>query len=142
MNACPVGGAPVAAKIGEIMGVDAGEQVREVAFVKCAGTCEVAKQSYDYEGLHDCIMINMMQKNGPKACAFGCLGEGSCVQACQFDAIHVVDGVAVVDKEACKACGKCIDRTGAVRAQAYGTVQFKGQRKRRDAGLFRWMYRM
>ena len=62
VNACPVGGAPVAAKIGEIMGVDAGEQVREVAFVKCAGTCEVAKQSYDYEGLHDCIMINMMQK--------------------------------------------------------------------------------
>ena len=33
VNACPVGGAPVAAKVGEIMGVDAGEQVKEVAFV-------------------------------------------------------------------------------------------------------------
>ena len=109
VNACPVGGAPVAAKVGEIMGVDAGEQVKEVAFVKCAGTCEVAKQNYEYEGLHDCIMINMMQTNGPKGCKYGCLGEGSCVQACQFDAIHVVDGVAVVDKDACKACGKCID---------------------------------
>ena len=30
VNACPVGGAPVAAKVGEIMGVDAGEQVKEV----------------------------------------------------------------------------------------------------------------
>ena len=30
------------------------------------------------------------------------------VKACPFDAIHVIDGVAVVDKEACKACGKCI----------------------------------
>ena len=88
--------------------LDAGEQVKEVAFVKCAGTCEVAKQTYEYEGLHDCIMINMMQTNGPKGCKYGCLGEGSCVQACQFDAIHVVDGVAVVDKDACKACGKCV----------------------------------
>lgn len=26
-----------------------------------------------------------------------------------FDAIHVVNGVAVVDKEACKACGKCVE---------------------------------
>ena len=30
------------------------------------------------------------------------------LHACPFDAIHVVDGIAVVDKEACKACGKCI----------------------------------
>ena len=108
VNACPVGGAPVAAKVGAIMGVDAGEQIREVAFVKCAGTCEVTKQTYNYNGLHDCVMINMMQNGGPKACTFGCLGEGSCVQACPFDAIHIVDGVAVVDKDACKACGKCI----------------------------------
>lgn len=108
VNACPVGGAPVAAKIGEIMGVDAGEQIHEVAFVKCAGTCEAAKTSYDYNGLHDCVMINMMQNGGPKACVYGCIGEGTCVKACPFDAIHIVDGVAVVDKEACKACGKCV----------------------------------
>lgn len=108
VNACPVGGAPVAAKIGEIMGVDAGEQVHEVAFVKCAGTCEAAKTDYDYSGLHDCVMINMMQHGGPKACVYGCIGEGTCVAACPFDAIHIVDGVAVVDKEACKACGKCV----------------------------------
>ena len=108
VNACPVGGAPVAAKVGAIMGVDAGEQIREVAFVKCAGTCEVAKQTYNDNGVHDCVMINMMQNGGPKACTFGGLGEGSCVQACPFDAIHIVDGVAVVDKDACKACGKCI----------------------------------
>lgn len=30
------------------------------------------------------------------------------MKACPFDAIHVVDGVAVVDKDACKACGKCV----------------------------------
>ena len=50
----------------------------------------------------------MAPGRGEKACAFGCLGYGSCVTACQFDAIHVVNGVAVVDKEKCVACGKCV----------------------------------
>ena len=45
---------------------------------------------------------------GPKSCNYGCLGFGNCVKACPFDAIHVVDGVAVVDKDTCKACGKCV----------------------------------
>ena len=36
------------------------------------------------------------------------MGYGSCVKACAFDAIHVVDGVAVVDKEKCVACGMCM----------------------------------
>ena len=108
ISGCPVGGAPVAAKIGEIMGLEAGETVRKTAFVKCAGTCDKAKQDYEYHGINDCIMVNMMQNGGPKTCNYGCLGEGTCVKACPFDAIHIVDGVAVVDKEACKACGKCV----------------------------------
>lgn len=108
VGACPVGGAPVAAEIAKIMGQEAGEQVRMAAYVKCAGTCEKAKQNYEYVGLEDCVMMNFMQNGGPKACVYGCLGGGSCVKACPFDAIHVVDGVAVVDKEACKACGKCV----------------------------------
>ncbi len=108
IGGCPVGGAPVAEKIGAIMGVEAGAQARQVAFVKCAGTCDKAGKDYEYYGLNDCVMVNMMQAGGPKSCNYGCLGEGSCVKACPFDAIHVVDGVAVVDKEECKACGKCI----------------------------------
>ena len=30
------------------------------------------------------------------------------MKACPFDAIHIVDGIALVDKEQCKACGKCV----------------------------------
>ena len=108
VSGCPVGGAPVAAKIGEIMGVAAGTQERQTAFVKCAGTCEKAILDYDYTGIQDCTMASMMQNGGAKGCNSGCLGFGSCVAACPFDAIHIVNGVAVVDREACKACGKCI----------------------------------
>ena len=32
-----------------------------------------------------------------------------CEKTCKFDAIHVVNGVAIVDTEKCKACGKCVD---------------------------------
>ena len=108
VNGCPVGGAPVAEKIGEIMGVSVGSQEKKVAFVKCAGTCEKAKTEYQYTGVQDCLMASQMQDGGPKSCNAGCLGFGSCVKACPFDAIHIVNGVAVVDREACKACGKCI----------------------------------
>ncbi len=105
---CPVGGEPVAAKIAEIMGLEAGESVRQVAFVKCHGDCQKAKTDYEYVGTKDCRMASFAPGGGPKSCNAGCMGFGTCVSVCPFDAIHVIGGVAVVDKEACKACGKCI----------------------------------
>ena len=108
VNACPVGGAPVAERIGAIMGVEAEEGRRMVAFVKCVGDKEMANQEYSYYGTQDCTMMKYVQDNGPKACNYGCLGYGSCVDACPFDAIHIWNGVADVDPEACKACKKCI----------------------------------
>lgn len=108
ISACPVGGSPVAEQIGKIMGQEAKESVRMTAFVKCAGTCEQTNRAYEYYGIEDCVMADFSQNGGPKSCNYGCLGFGSCVKACPFDAIHVIDGVAVVDKDACKACGKCV----------------------------------
>ncbi len=46
--------------------------------------------------------------NGKKSCNYGCLGYGHCVKACPFDAIHIVDGIAVVNPQECRACGRCI----------------------------------
>ncbi len=108
VNACPVGGPAVADKIAAIMGVDAGGSVKKVAFVKCKGTCDKTRLQYNYYGADDCRMISVVPGTGEKACAYGCMGYGTCVRACAFDAIHVVDGVAVVDKEKCVACGKCV----------------------------------
>ncbi len=106
VDGCPVGGAPVAEKIAQVMGVDAGSQEKKAAFVKCSGSCEHTSVKSNYVGIHDC---NAAVTSGlsPWSCDFGCLGLGSCVSACQFDAIHVIDGVALVDRNLCKACGKC-----------------------------------
>lgn len=107
VNGCPVGGADTAAKIASIMGVEAGAGDKMVAKVLCKGTCENTKQKYEYSGIKDCRAASVLI-GGPKGCEYGCLGLGSCVQVCEFDAIHIIDGVAVVDEEKCVNCGKCI----------------------------------
>lgn len=106
VNQCPVGGAPVAAKIAAIMGVDAGASDKMVAHVHCDGGCNANKR-FNYEGVEDCLGA-MKVAGGPMECAFACIGLGTCEKACPFDAIHVVDGVAKVDNEKCTACKKCV----------------------------------
>ncbi|MBO4514265.1 MAG: RnfABCDGE type electron transport complex subunit B [Lachnospiraceae bacterium] len=108
VNACPVGGEAVAKEIGKIMGVEAQSGKRMVAFVHCQGDCDKAKTNYQYDGAKDCRIMNFVPAGGPKTCAQGCLGYGTCVKECPFDAIEVKNGIAVVDREKCKACGKCV----------------------------------
>ena len=108
VNACPVGGEKVGKVIAEIMGVEAGESRRMTAFVKCAGTCEKTSLNYEYTGVEDCTMVQFVPDGGAKSCSHGCLGFGTCVKACPFGAISIQNGIAVVDKEKCKACSKCI----------------------------------
>ena len=103
VNACPVGGAKVAAKVAAIMGVEAGSSEPQVAFVKCNGTCSNAKSKYKYEGISDCVFASQLANSGSKGCTYGCLGLGSCVKVCDFGALSIVDGVAVVDEEKCVA---------------------------------------
>lgn len=108
VNACPVGGDSCAQAIGEIMGVSAGDSVKMTAYVKCAGTCEAAKNNYEYVGPKDCKLAMNNPGGGEKACSYGCTGYGNCKQVCPFDAIDIIDGVAVVNPSKCKSCGKCV----------------------------------
>ena len=108
-NACPVGGAPVAAKISEVMGVDVGDTIKMVAFVYCNGTCINSNKAYEYTGVKDCRLAAGLPNAGEKLCRNACLGYGTCVDACKFDAINIVDGVAKVDEEKCVACKACIN---------------------------------
>ena len=107
VNACAPGGAELAKKIGEIMGVTVEEGARKIAQVKCTGGGH-DKTRYDYVGLSSCLAISRVS-SGPLMCSYGCLGGGDCVAVCKFDAIHIVDGVAKVDFDKCVACGACVD---------------------------------
>lgn len=108
VNTCPVGGSAAAEKIAEVMGVDAGSSVKLTAFVKCNGNCDAAKNKFEYYGVNDCSLEASLG-GGKKSCSFGCLGDGNCVRVCNFDAISVINGVAVVNKDKCVACGACVN---------------------------------
>jgi len=38
-----------------------------------------------------------------------CAGCGACISVCPMDAIHMLDGVAVLDTEKCSQCQACAD---------------------------------
>ncbi len=107
-NGCPVGGAESTQKISDILGIKAEIKEKHVSFVKCGGNLNFSNFRYDYYGINDCKAAMQLSGGGAKACSYGCLGCGSCVRACKFDALHIVDGIALVDREKCTACGMCV----------------------------------
>ncbi len=109
VNACPVGGAEVARKIGAIMGVTVGETERRVAHVICQGGTDHCRQLYEHRGIQDCVAAALVG-DGNKACQYACLGYGNCERVCPFDAIHIDPAlhIAVVNEDKCQSCGKCI----------------------------------
>ncbi len=113
---CASGGNECAQSMAAIMGVQAMEVTRRVALVRCSGAktydkdgnlTHGAKLKAEYEGFKDCLAASKVGGNGPLSCKFGCLGFGTCEKVCKYDAIHVVDGVAVVDEDKCVGCMAC-----------------------------------
>jgi len=108
--ACPVGGSELTNKLAEIIGTEAPVLIKKTAFIKCIGNAEKSRFHYIYRGVDGCLASSKLSAGGQKACTFGCLGGGDCVRACVFDAIHIVDGIAVVDPNNCTNCGVCITK--------------------------------
>ena len=108
-NKCVAGGAEAAAKIAEIMGVSGGDVEKMVAFVPCSGTEGHAEMRFNYSGPIDCRAAMLFGGKSNKTCTFACIGLGNCTRACQFDAIHIVDGVAKVNRMRCVGCGSCAE---------------------------------
>ena len=102
---CPVGGDACALALSAIMGQDLKPSWPMRPVVHCRATSAQRLKRSPYLGEKTCSAANLI--SGVQGCTYGCLGMGDCFTACAFDAIHVVDGVAVVDYEACTGCGAC-----------------------------------
>lgn len=105
VNKCPVGGESCAASVAAIMGVEVGESLPFRPIVHCGAHLEDRLGRTEYHGEMRCTTANLV--SDVQGCTYGCLGFGDCTRACQYDAIHVVDGLAVVDYEVCIGCGAC-----------------------------------
>jgi len=110
VDACTVGGSIVTNKVAAIVGKAAGaEQVRKVATVVCQGTLSRCGEKFTYHGIQDCVAATLIN-DGNRTCQYACLGLGTCVQVCRFDAIRIDehDKIAVVDIVKCTSCGACV----------------------------------
>jgi Na+-translocating ferredoxin:NAD+ oxidoreductase RNF subunit RnfB len=108
-SGCTVSSPAAILRIADLLGVAAGEQVKLVARLHCAGGRQQALQIAAYGGFESCRAATLVGGGG-KGCAWGCLGLGDCEVACGFDAIRMNDnGLPVVDVGKCTACNDCVE---------------------------------
>ncbi len=105
-NLCVPGGDRTSKQISELLGVAYEDVEEQTAFVRCNGTKSLTQNRYYYTGTPSCEACNMFYA-GKGTCDYGCLGFGDCVAVCNYDAIHIQDGVAKVERNKCVGCGLC-----------------------------------
>lgn len=109
VNLCRPGGPDTAEAVAAIMGVQAGAVVRLRAVVHCQGGESRCGSRAVYDGPADCRAADLIG-GGHKDCPYGCLGFGTCAEACPFGAITMsAERLPVVDAHKCTACGACVD---------------------------------
>ena len=78
-----------------------------VAFVACAGDGRI-NQKVKEAGAETCKDAARLDLKELGLCKAGCFGCGACTKVCRYDAIHIVNGVAVVDPDKCVGCKGCV----------------------------------
>ncbi len=106
---CPVGGNEVMQSVGGALGLEIEAKDPMIAVVRCNGSHANSPGKVKYEGVSSCSFAHALY-TGEGGCQFGCLGLGDCVDACEFDAIHMSDerGLPEVNDK-CTACGACVE---------------------------------
>ncbi len=96
-------------EVANYLGVEAGEAVKRVARLLCAGGSNVTVQYAEYRGVQTCGAAAAVAAGG-KGCAWACLGLADCERVCDYDAIFMNEhGLPVVIPERCTACGDCVE---------------------------------
>ncbi len=107
VNSCVAAGDETAEAIAALLGVAIEAKEPDIARPGCYFGTDNADLKYIYNGLSDCRAAALLN-GGMKVCTIGCLGLGSCAQACPFGAIVMgPEGLPVVLEDKCTGCGTC-----------------------------------
>lgn len=125
---CPVSNREAMQAIAKYLGHEAVVQEPKIAVLRCNGSCENRHKSSAYDGASSCTIAHNLYA-GETDCKFGCLGFGECVDACEFDAMHMdpITGLPVINAEKCVACNACVKAC----PKNILELRFKGKRDRR-----------
>lgn len=136
-NLCSPGGSESAIAIAGILGFEVQEAEKRVAMVKCVGNCENTSEKMDYQGIHSCRAAKQLF-GGTKSCNFGCMGLGDCVKVCPENAIHICNGIAVIDPDACMGCGLCVKTCpkNVIEVLPYDTSKYIIRCNSNDKGVY------
>lgn len=106
---CPVGGAVVMGNAAKILGKEAQVLDPLVAVLLCNGTPENRPKTSRYDGASDCRISNNLYI-GETDCSYGCLGNGDCVDVCNFNAMYMDSGTGLplIIDDKCVSCGACL----------------------------------
>jgi NADPH-dependent glutamate synthase beta subunit-like oxidoreductase len=109
VDVCVAGGFEIAQNVAAVMGMAVEEKEPEISKPGCYYGFQDADLKYTYIGVMDCRAA-MLLYGGSKECNIGCLGLGTCVRACPFDALSMGENhLPVVDKQKCTSCGVCAE---------------------------------
>ena len=81
---------------------------KKVAVIHCNGR-PTRKEGFEQVTVTgNCQEILTQYSEGINICSYGCLGGGSCVEACRLHAVSIGErGIAKIDEEKCVGCGLC-----------------------------------
>lgn len=101
---CPAANNATVKKIAGIMGTEPVEVIEKIAFIKCDGSAAGKERLKDFKS------CDAAKKAGFAAdeCNYGCIGIGSCIDRCKFDAMKLKDGKVEINKRKCTGCMACI----------------------------------
>jgi len=106
VGGCTVGGPETAEAVAGVLGVEVVKTYPYRPVIHCRAKVRDKIGRFAYDGVQTCVEADVVGVT--QACVYGCLEFGDCVKSCNYDALHLIEGLPVVDYDKCTGCGACV----------------------------------